>query len=234
MRTLGRKGRKRREVGNRLFHLPFCLCSYVHVSVCRCAELFVYFSPMCLTMLTMVGWKSSFMASCVRRSIPWEDHFTMFILTHTNARARERLLLQIHTVKSLHQTGHAHTHLSQTHSLAPPQGGLHTLPPVPLVVVDEREGQGDVEGVGPARCRGPFPRLKCNGEVDPGCRPPGFEALDEVLAKDLAQHGFEGQVHADGTVRSAWERGTADVETARNWRFSMWCEVLYLKPCRAL
>ena len=93
-----------------------------------------------------------------------------------------------------------------SHSLAPPQGGLHTLAPVPLVVVDEREGQGDVEGVGPARRRRPFPRLERDGEVHPGRRPLGFEALDEVLAKDLAQHGLEGQVYTDGTVRTAWKK----------------------------
>lgn len=33
-------------------------------------------------MLVMVGWKSSFMASCVSRSIPWDDHFTMLMLKH--------------------------------------------------------------------------------------------------------------------------------------------------------
>lgn len=33
-------------------------------------------------MLAMVGWKSSFMASCVSRSIPWDDHFTMLMLKH--------------------------------------------------------------------------------------------------------------------------------------------------------
>lgn len=32
--------------------------------------------------LVMVGWKSSFMASCVSRSIPWDDHFTMLMLKH--------------------------------------------------------------------------------------------------------------------------------------------------------
>lgn len=112
---------------------------------------------------------------------------------------------------------HTHTLLSQTHSLAPPQGCLHTLPPVPLVVVDEREGQGDVEGVGSAWRRRSFPRLKCDGEVNPGCRPPGFEALDEVLTEDLAQHGFEGQVYTDCAIRSTWERETTALETARNW-----------------
>lgn len=47
-----------------------------------------YFSPICLTMLLMVGWKSSFMASWVSRSIPWDDHFTMFMLTNTNTVSR--------------------------------------------------------------------------------------------------------------------------------------------------
>ena len=92
------------------------------------------------------------------------------------------------------------------YSLAPPQRGLHALPPVPLVVVDEREGQGDVEGVGSARRRRPLPRLERDGQVHPRRWTLGFEALDEVLAEDLAQHGFEGQVDADGTVRTAWKK----------------------------
>lgn len=75
-----------------------------------------------------------------------------------------------------------------------------------LIIVDEREGQGDVEGVGPARCRRPFPRLKCDGEVHPGRRPLGFEALDEIFAKDLAEHSFEGQVYSDGAVGAAWKK----------------------------
>lgn len=73
-----------------------------------------------------------------------------------------------------------------------------------LVVVDEREGQRDVEGVGPARGRRPLPRLKRDGEVHPGRRALGLETPDEVLAEYLAQHGLEGQVHADGPVRAAW------------------------------
>lgn len=76
---------------------------------------------------------------------------------------------------------------------------------MPLVVVDEREGQGDVEGVGPARRRRPFPCLKCDGEVHPRCWTLGLEALDEVLAKNLAQHGFKGQVNSDGAVRATWK-----------------------------
>lgn len=101
---------------------------------------------------------------------------------------------------------HTTTHTSpSTHSLAPPEGSLHTLTPVSLIVVDEREGQGDVEGVGPARSRRPFPCFKCDGEVHPGCRTLGFEALDKVLSEDLAQHGFEGQVYANCAIRTSWE-----------------------------
>lgn len=100
-------------------------------------------------------------------------------------------------------------------SLAPPQGGLHTLAPVSFIVVDEREGQGDVEGVGPARRRRPFPCLERNGEVHPGCRPLGFEALDEVLAKDLAQHGFKGEVYPDGPVWAAWKEKESVCKTPR-------------------
>lgn len=106
-----------------------------------------------------------------------------------------------HTLIYHHSSGHTPHSFSQ-HSLAPPQRGLHALSSVPLVVINERKGQGDVEGVGPARRRRPLPRLKCDGEVHPGCRTLGFEALDEVLAKDLTQHGFEGQIYTYGPVRT--------------------------------
>lgn len=129
---------------------------------------------------------------------------------------------QIHRGTGFNQAAHAlslsslsltdtHTNIQNPlsqNSLAPPQGGLHTLSPVSLVVVDERKGQGDIEGVGSARRRRPFPRLERNGEVHPGCRPLGFKALDEVLTKNLAQHCFEGQVNTDGTVRTTWKRET--------------------------
>lgn len=121
-------------------------------------------------------------------------------------------------------------------SLAPPEGGLHTLAPVSLVVVDEREGQRDVEGVGPARGRRPLPGLKGDGEVHPGRRTLGLETLDEVLAEYLAQHGLEGQVHADGPVRAAWRetcslRGGSGCK--ERWESFLFGEGRYLKLCRA-
>ena len=109
---------------------------------------------------------------------------------------------------------HTHTPPSPSpRSLALPQGGLHTLPSLSLVEVDEREGQGDVEGVGSARRRSPFPRLERDGEVHPGRRTLGLEALDEVLTEDLTQHGFKGQVHSDRTVRTAWKKNGSFKDT---------------------
>lgn len=118
-------------------------------------------------------------------------------------------------------------------SLAPPEGGLHTLTPVSLVVVDEREGQRDVEGVGPARGRRPLPGLKRDGEVHPGGRTLGLETLDEILAENLAQHGLEGQVHADGPVRAAWRETSSRQRRQRTMGCFFFWEQSYLKPCRA-
>lgn len=95
----------------------------------------------------------------------------------------------------------------QPPSLAPPQGSFHALPSVSFVVVDERKGQGDIQGVGSSRRRCPFPRFKCDHEIHPRRRPLGFKALNEVLTKDLTQHGFKSQVHTDSAVRTAWETG---------------------------
>lgn len=76
---------------------------------------------------------------------------------------------------------------------------------MPLVEVDEGEGQGDVEGVGPARGAGPLPGLEGDHEVHPGGRSLGFEAVDEVGPKDLAEEGLKGQIHPHGTIRTALE-----------------------------
>ena len=42
------------------------------------------------------------------------------------------------------------------------QGVLHAVPPELLVVVDEGEGQGDVQGIRPVWRSGSFARLKGN------------------------------------------------------------------------
>lgn len=192
-------GRKRKFLSARVFYVNQYIFVY---SMCAAAPFsgHLSFLPMCFTILLMVGWKSSFMASCVSRSIPWEDHFTIFIL-HTQKEVKNHSVIESCTYARCSLIAPL-----SPHSLAPSQGSLHTLPSVPLVVVDERERQGDVEGVGPARRRCAFPRLKRDHEVHPGRWPLGFKALDEVLAKDLAQHGFEGQVDSDGAVGTAWRK----------------------------
>lgn len=74
---------------------------------------------------------------------------------------------------------------------------------VSLVVINEGEGQGDVEGVGSAGCRCSLPCFKCNGEIHPSGRAFGFEALDEVVAKDLTQHGLKSQVNTHCSIGAA-------------------------------
>lgn len=86
--------------------------------------------------------------------------------------------------------------------LALAQGRLHTLSPMPLVEIDEGEGEGDVEGVGSARSSGPFTGLEGYHEVHPGGRPLGFEALDEVSPKDLAEQGLKGHVNPHSSIQT--------------------------------
>ena len=60
-----------------------------------------------------------------------------------------------------------------------------------LVVVDEGEGQSDVEGVGFARVGSTFTRLKSNHQIDPTNWILRLERSDEVGSEDVAQQTFE-------------------------------------------
>lgn len=81
------------------------------------------------------------------------------------------------------------------YSLAFPQGMFYAVPSELLVVVNEGEGQGDVEGVGPVGSRRPLARLKGDHQIHPGCRALDFELLDEILPKYLTQELLELIVH---------------------------------------
>lgn len=85
--------------------------------------------------------------------------------------------------------------VSIAHSLAFPQGMFHTVTSELLVVVNEGEGQGDVQGVGPVGSCRPLARLKRDHQIHPGCRALDFELLDEILPKYFTQQLFELIVH---------------------------------------
>lgn len=68
---------------------------------------------------------------------------------------------------------------------------LHAVPAELLVVINEGEGQGDVQRVGSVRGGRPFARLKRNHQVDPGRRTLDFELLDEILSKYFTQELFK-------------------------------------------
>ena len=61
---------------------------------------------------------------------------------------------------------------------------FHAVAPELLVVVDEGEGQVNVEGVASVRGCCPLSRLKRNHQVHPGGRPLDLKLVDEILAKD--------------------------------------------------
>ena len=60
-----------------------------------------------------------------------------------------------------------------------------------LVVVDEGEGQSDVEGVGFARVGSTLARLKSNHQIHPTNRILRLERSDEVGSEDVTQQTFE-------------------------------------------
>lgn len=79
----------------------------------------------------------------------------------------------------------------RSYSLALPQGVLHAVPAELLVVIDEGEGQGDVQRVGAVRGGRPFAGLERNHQVHPGGGALDFELLDEVLPENLTQELFK-------------------------------------------
>lgn len=91
------------------------------------------------------------------------------------------------------------------------QGVLHAVTSELLVVVDEGEGQVDVERVGPVRGCRPLARLKGNHEVHPSSWPLDLELVDEVLAEDLTQELLELVVDPQRTVGSACGGGGGQV-----------------------
>ena len=91
------------------------------------------------------------------------------------------------------------------YSLAFAQGMFHAVAPELLVVVDEGEGQVDVEWVGSLGGRGPLPGLKRDHQVHPGCWSLDLKLVDEILAKDLTQQLLKFIINANGAIGTAWE-----------------------------
>lgn len=80
---------------------------------------------------------------------------------------------------------------------------FHTVTSELLVVVDEGEGQVDVQGVGPVRGRRPFPGLKRDHQIHPGSRPLDLKLVDEVGPEDLTQELLKLIVNTNGAIRTA-------------------------------
>lgn len=85
--------------------------------------------------------------------------------------------------------------VSIVYSLAFPQGVLHAVTSEFLVVVDEGEGQGDVQGVGPVGSRCPLAGLERDHQIHPGRRTLDFKLLNEILPKYFTQQLLELVVH---------------------------------------
>lgn len=90
--------------------------------------------------------------------------------------------------------------------LAFAQGVFHTVASELLVVVDEGEGQVNVEGVGSVRGCCPLPRLKRNHEIHPGSRSLDLKLVNEILTKDLTQQLLKLIVNPKRTVGTPWTR----------------------------
>lgn len=80
---------------------------------------------------------------------------------------------------------------------------FHTVASELLVVVNEGEGQVDVERIGSVWGCCPLPRLKRDHEVNPSGRPLQLELVNEILAKDLTQELLKLIVDSQRTVGSA-------------------------------
>lgn len=84
----------------------------------------------------------------------------------------------------------------EPNSLALPQGVLHAVPAELLVVVDEGEGQGDVQRVGSVRGGRPFARLERDHQVDPGRGALDLELFDKILSEYFTQKFFKFVIYA--------------------------------------
>ena len=111
---------------------------------------------------------------------------------------------------------------TQTHSLALAQGMLHTVPSELLVVVDEGEGQVDVQGVGPVRGCCPLPGLKSDHQIHPGGWSLDLELVDKILTKDLTQELLKLIINTDGAIRTTY-RGEDEAWSiaTQNWLVSL-------------
>lgn len=128
--------------------------------------------------------------------------------------------------------------VSCLYSLAFAQGVFHTVAPEFLVVVDEREGQVNIEGVGSVGCCRPLPRLKRNHQVHPGSRPLDLKLVDEILPKDLTQQLLKFIVDPDRAIGTTWGKErimiSNQIKTCCNLRREKTSYMsFYLKPCRA-
>ena len=120
-------------------------------------------------------------------------------------------------------------------SLALAQGVFHTVASELLVVVDEGEGQVNVEGVGSVRSCCPFPRLKRYHQIHPGGRSLDLKLVDEILAKDLTQQLLKLIVDPKRTVGATWTRTEIRIHLRHNDTRDgkTPAESFYLRPCTA-
>lgn len=91
------------------------------------------------------------------------------------------------------------------HSLAFAQGMFNTVAPELLVVVNEGEGQVNIQRVGSVWGCCPLPRLKCNHQVHPGSWPLYFKLVNKILAKDLTQQLLKFIVNSKRSIWATWK-----------------------------
>lgn len=86
------------------------------------------------------------------------------------------------------------------YSLAFAQSMFHTVAPELLVVVNEGEGQVNIERIGSVRGCGSLSRLKCNHQIHPRSWPLYLKLVNEILAKDLTQQLLKFIVNPNGPI----------------------------------
>lgn len=90
-----------------------------------------------------------------------------------------------------------------------------------LVVVDEGEGQVDVQWVGSFRGCSSLPGFKRDHEVDPGCRPLDFELVNEILTKNLTKQLLKLIIYPQRTIRTTWDKEHPITTKYRNDHITM-------------
>lgn len=72
-----------------------------------------------------------------------------------------------------------------------------------LVVVDEREGQVNIQRIASVRSRRPLTRLKCDHQIHPGSRTLDLKLVNEILSEYLTQELLKFIIYTNRAIRAS-------------------------------